>query len=289
MINIIHRVFGSTWQRGHGIGLHIADDAVRLATVHLASHHLVAIAERRLPTGTVVRLAPRLAPELAESFAGLGADLGLTARHSVTVAVDCSVSLAGVGSPDPGMTRVDVVDDDVVGSAAIATHRLDQLARAASGAFRIVCVEPSALGLARLIAPGDDDRHPVSSHAAEWGSTMLVYAAGHSIEARFQGGKADGLGMWAGETPGELSRTGPVGRLTCPRWLAESPLAERLYRFAPAAGAALASGSPLDGNFLDARAVSTPAEGNKAAGWVVERVAETWWTEPNTTVAANPE
>lgn len=289
MINLIDRVFGSTWQRGYGIGLHIADDAVRLAAIHVASHRLVAIAERRLPTGTVVRLAPRLAPELAESFAVLGADLGLTARNTVTVAVDCSVSLSGFGSPDPGMTRVDVVDGDAVGSAAIATHRLDLLERAASGAFRIGCVEPSSLGLARLIPPDDLSRHTVTSHAAEWGSTLLTYGAGHSIEARFEGGEADELGMWAGETPGELSRTGPVGRLARPLWLAASPLAGRLYRFAPAAGAALASGSSLDGNFLDARAMSTPAAADNAAGWVVERVAETWWTEPNTTVAANPE
>lgn len=269
---------GLGWNRHRSLGLHLGDDAIRLAAVDVPGRRCVAVAERRIDLGDIVDGEIRRPDAVRQHLQTILTEFGLPRRRPLTVAVEADLDPVAT-QPPPGYTSTNVTTQTgrELGEAFIRTEVLRWITTTIGELAPRVRIEPVATSVLRCYA----------DQVSTDGTTGIVHVSGGrrtrivldvaayerarrpvSIEATTSADTASGV--WVTATPGESGRV-------CTSMVELAPaladqVGERMHDFAPAIGAALSPTGALACDFRSGSVISMPTEECDTPGWVLQRI-----------------
>lgn len=277
----LRAALGFGWHRNRSLGLHLCDDAIRLAAVDVPGRRVVAIAERPLDLGDIVDGEIRRPEAVRSHLHHLADEFGLPKRRSLTVAVEADVDPVAT-QPPPGYTSTNVMTQNgrELGEAFVRTAPLEWLVTTMLSIAPQARIEPVATAVLRCYADQVDvDGTTGIVHACGGRRTQIVLDVAAyerarrpvSVEATTTTTSTDsGSGAWIMGGDGSPERRCESSVALAPA-LAES-VSDRLHEYAPAIGAALAPNRAIACDFRSGSIISRPADESTSPGWVLQRI-----------------
>ena len=271
---------GFGWSRNVGVGVHVGDDAIRLAAVDVPRRLCLAVLERRLSQGDVVRGEIRRPEAVARQVRLIHDSFGFPTRSPLTVVVEADIS-AVASPPPPGSTSAPVVTQTgrELGDARIRNATVSWLNETfASITGTAPRVEPAATALLRLFAEHANGE-PVFTigHCSGGRRTDIVLdvtafdRSRRAVAVEATTSVTDQCGTWLGAHPHTLDLFADGDAIEA-RAVVSAAIAERTHDFASAVGAALAANGDFVCDFTAPAATSCPAADNPPSGWVLQRI-----------------
>lgn len=269
---------GFGWHRSRSFGLHLGDDAMRLAAVDVPGQRVLAIAERPLDLGDIVDGEVRRPETVGRHLHELAQEFGLPRRRSLTVVIEADVDPVAT-QPPPGYTSTNVVTQNgrELGEAFVRTEALEWLVATMTGMSPRARIEPVATAVLRCYAVQVNvDGTTEMFHACGGRRTRIVLDVAAyerarrpvSIEATTSSDQASEA--WIADGSASSGRRCESSVVLAPA-LHES-IGDRLHEFAPAIGAALAPNGALACDFRSGSVISRPADESNSPGWVLQRI-----------------
>lgn len=276
----LRSALGFGWHRNRSLGLHLGDDAIRLAAVDVPSRRVLAVAERPLDLGDIVDGDARRPEAVRWHLHELATEFGVPRRRSLNVAIEADVD-PDATQPPPGYTSTNVMTQNGrdVGEAFVRTAALEWLVATLLGVSPRVRIEPVATAILRYYADRVEvDEAMGISHLCGGRLTQVALDVAAyertgrpvSVEATTTTESGSGSGARITGEPGSPERRCESSVVLAPALVGS--IGDRVHEFAPAIGAALAPNGVIACDFRSGSVISRPADESTSPGWVLQRI-----------------